>query len=278
MSSVIFGIRAHWMRVFCLPSFVVKDIDKLCRQFLWGDKEDKRKMHNIAWNSICRPRKIGGLGFRDGSPWNKVSMGNFLWAISSKQDSLWLKWIHCVYLKNSGFWTTDVKGGCSWYWRKLPKLRSCLNPSIINNSVVAGKFSSAKCYELLLGNITVLTGYKQIWCSLALPRHRIIFWMASQLKLLTEDKLFSIVSGQYQECHNHLFFNCSFSQQLIHKINCRLHALDIHRDLNNWMLWFPSLRLSCFKNIACVVILQAAGSTGIHVVNLLILAFHSYRA
>lgn len=48
ISSVIFGIRSYWMSVFCSPASVVKDIDKLCRNFLWGDKDDKRKMHNIA--------------------------------------------------------------------------------------------------------------------------------------------------------------------------------------------------------------------------------------
>lgn len=90
ISSVIFGIRNYWMSVFGLPSSITKDIDKLCRHFLWDDKDSKRKMHNIAWIVICRPKKLGGLGFKDGSPRNKISMGKFIWAVSLKHDSLWV--------------------------------------------------------------------------------------------------------------------------------------------------------------------------------------------
>lgn len=126
-------------------------------------------MRNIAWDAVCKPKKLGGLGFREGCLWNKMSMGKYLWAISFKMDSLWLKWVHSIYLKHTDFWTVGVKNGCSWCWRKLLNLRSCLSSSIISNSMVVGKFSMAKCYGLLLGSTAELSGYKQIWCTVAPP-------------------------------------------------------------------------------------------------------------
>lgn len=91
VSSVIFGIRAYWMSIFPLPSSVVDEIDKLCRQFLWGDKDGKRKLRYMAWEKIYTPKNLGGLGFRNGALWNKATIGRFILAIELKQDSLWLK-------------------------------------------------------------------------------------------------------------------------------------------------------------------------------------------
>lgn len=34
ISSVIFGIRAYWMSIFCIPSSVIKEIDRMSRDFL----------------------------------------------------------------------------------------------------------------------------------------------------------------------------------------------------------------------------------------------------
>lgn len=68
-----------------------------------GDTESKKKFHNVTWSNIYKPKKFGGLRFRDGCLWNKVSVGRFIWAIEFKQDSLWLKWTHSVYLKNGNF-------------------------------------------------------------------------------------------------------------------------------------------------------------------------------
>lgn len=89
MSTVIFGISAYWMSVFCLPSSVVLRFTIP----LGGDTANKRKFHNIAWGDICKTKRVGGLGFKDGNLWNKVSADRFIWAIVFKQDSLWLHWI-----------------------------------------------------------------------------------------------------------------------------------------------------------------------------------------
>lgn len=60
-------------------------------------------MHSVAWSTVCKPKKLGGLGFRDGGLWNKVLIGKFLWAIEFNQESLWLKWINSIYLKKGDF-------------------------------------------------------------------------------------------------------------------------------------------------------------------------------
>lgn len=86
VSSVLMGIRAYWTNIFCLPRSVIKEIDRLCRHFLWGDPKGGHKIHAISWDKVCSPRKFGGLDLNEGLKWNMASLGKYLWAIMFKQD------------------------------------------------------------------------------------------------------------------------------------------------------------------------------------------------
>lgn len=126
---------------------------------------------------------------------------------------------------------------------------------------VNGKFSSSTCYEALLGNIFILPGYKQIWCNLALPKHKFIFWLTVQYKLLTRDilALGYLLRSLWlaQENHHHLFFNYNFSKMVFGTIKAWVGPLGLDMDLENWEHWFLNLKLSEFTSVAKVVILQA---------------------
>uniref|UniRef100_A0A803NIA9 Uncharacterized protein n=1 Tax=Cannabis sativa TaxID=3483 RepID=A0A803NIA9_CANSA len=111
------------MRVFLLPQSVIKEIEKFCRGFLWGLKDNRPKIHLASWEKVCLPKALGGLGFKDGSRWNKASLARFIWDIMNKKDLLWVKWVNAVYLKGASLWTYNLKADTSWYWKKLYRLR-----------------------------------------------------------------------------------------------------------------------------------------------------------
>ncbi|XP_062100295.1 uncharacterized protein LOC133806189 [Humulus lupulus] len=99
---VLMGIRSFWMSIFLLPKSVICEIDQLCRKFLWGSNDinsNRSKLHLTAWDQICLPKSLGGIGFKEGSKWNKVLLAKYIWALSSKQDILWVKWVDALYLK-----------------------------------------------------------------------------------------------------------------------------------------------------------------------------------
>ncbi|XP_062114107.1 uncharacterized protein LOC133825137 [Humulus lupulus] len=107
--SVLMGIQTYWMSIFMLPQSVVKDIDKFFCQFLWGESASHSKFHFTSWEQVCRPKPFGGLGFREGAIWNKLKLAKYIWAIEAKQDSLWVKWVNCVYLKEVEFGVIDLR-------------------------------------------------------------------------------------------------------------------------------------------------------------------------
>ncbi|XP_062100443.1 uncharacterized protein LOC133806345 [Humulus lupulus] len=127
IQTVLSGLRNYWMSIFTLPQSIIKEVEKLCRQFLWGASGTRCKFHLASWNQVCLPKVYGGLGLRDGTSWNKALLARYIWAVSTKQDSLWVKWIQHVCLKGVNFWDYVLKHDSSWYWRKLCHLRNRFN-------------------------------------------------------------------------------------------------------------------------------------------------------
>ncbi|XP_062103730.1 uncharacterized protein LOC133814836 [Humulus lupulus] len=150
VQSVLLGIQNYWMSIFLLPQSVVRDIDRLCINFLWGEKGSRSKFHLSSWEFVCRPKAYGGLGFREGPAWNKILLAKFIWAISSKQDQLWVKWVNNIYLKGSQLWDYILKQDVSWYWRKLIKLCNSMFGLVLAAAEVHGKLRLGKLYNHFL--------------------------------------------------------------------------------------------------------------------------------
>ena len=78
------------------------DIEKICRAFLWSGDFQTCKHSQVAWNDVCKPKASGGLGIRDIQMWNIAFMGKHAWSIAAKEDNLWIKWVHSIYIKEVG--------------------------------------------------------------------------------------------------------------------------------------------------------------------------------
>ncbi|XP_062100475.1 uncharacterized protein LOC133806383 [Humulus lupulus] len=207
-------------------SFPMKYLGVSLRPTRWvvadcGDIIKKIQTRLHVW--VCRPKVLGGLGFKEGSNWNKVLLAKYLWALSSKQDVLWVKWINEVYLKGKSFWSYQLKLDVSWYWRKLCYLRETFSEMDLEVSTVHGKLNLKFLFSSMLQRDSV--GFaKAVWCSLSMPRHHFILWQPVLGHLLTRDNLVRCqidVSSKFcpacesvEESHKHLFFDCVFSQQV----------------------------------------------------------------
>uniref|UniRef100_A0A803PSW0 Uncharacterized protein n=1 Tax=Cannabis sativa TaxID=3483 RepID=A0A803PSW0_CANSA len=73
----------------------------------------------IAWESVCQSKANGGVGFKKIAEWNVAALFNYVWAIANKEDNLWVRWVHSVYLKDEEWWSYEPPLNASWYWRRL---------------------------------------------------------------------------------------------------------------------------------------------------------------
>ncbi|GJX64450.1 hypothetical protein Tco_0298793 [Tanacetum coccineum] len=62
---VLESIHVYWASVFLLPATIIKEINRLLKNFLWNQSEKTDGKAKVAWSSICRPKDQGGLGLKN---------------------------------------------------------------------------------------------------------------------------------------------------------------------------------------------------------------------
>ena len=58
----------------------------------------------ISWKNTCLPKSKGDIGLINLQEWNRAIIAKLVWTITSKKDTLWVKWIHGKYLKEVDWW------------------------------------------------------------------------------------------------------------------------------------------------------------------------------
>ncbi|CAI8592592.1 unnamed protein product [Vicia faba] len=137
---------------FPLLKAVSKRIDVVCRTFVWTGKTDASKKSPVAWSKVCSPSKQGGLGLKNLVVWNQVTLLKCLWNICNKGDSLWVKWIHKVYLKGRDVMDVDVGQNWTLTMRKIMNHKSLITTihHQWNQMLMKKNFSMKSVYKLLI--------------------------------------------------------------------------------------------------------------------------------
>lgn len=130
------------------------------------------------------PKKNGGLNIRSCRLWNIASVGKLIWQIASNTDTLWIRWVHGLNMKDEqDFWTHTPSKDSSWYWRKLNSIKLTMGMWYTNGTyclLTYGAYNVSCSYNQLLGRQLKLPVADLIWNSLMLPRHRFIIWLANR--------------------------------------------------------------------------------------------------
>jgi hypothetical protein len=84
IKSVVQAIPIFSMACFKLPKGLCKCIDTMIRKFWWGCRDGERKPSWVSWKEMCKPKHMGGLGFRDIELFN-LALLLFNLALSARQ-------------------------------------------------------------------------------------------------------------------------------------------------------------------------------------------------
>lgn len=93
------------MSIFKLPSWVVKAIDHIGRDFLWsGTDIEHLKMRWVSWKRICRPKELGGWGILSLKEFNLALFSKWWWKITSGVQWYGDRIISLNYFRNTPHW------------------------------------------------------------------------------------------------------------------------------------------------------------------------------
>ncbi|XP_031120447.1 uncharacterized protein LOC116023586 [Ipomoea triloba] len=121
VQSSLSTVPTYSMHSMALPVSTCNDINKICRNFLWGHDESSRKLHTVSWSEVCKPRDAGGLGLRRARDFNLAFLTKLAWQVSSNQDKLWVRALCDKYVKDGDFLQIQTSPNSSWGWRSILK-------------------------------------------------------------------------------------------------------------------------------------------------------------
>ncbi|XP_030478196.2 uncharacterized protein LOC115695257 [Cannabis sativa] len=116
INSVLSAIHSYCCQILKLPKKVIHEIEAICRAFSWKGQFMMQGAGLLAWDKVCQSRTEGGSGIAE---WNVAALFKYVWALANKEDNLWVKWIHNVYLKEEEWWEYQAPSNGSWYWKQI---------------------------------------------------------------------------------------------------------------------------------------------------------------
>ncbi|XP_058078534.1 uncharacterized protein LOC131226828 [Magnolia sinica] len=72
IKAALSNLPVYFMSLFKCPSSILATLERLRREFLWHEKEEKKKFHLVNWKEVCQQTQEGGTGIRDLSLTNRA--------------------------------------------------------------------------------------------------------------------------------------------------------------------------------------------------------------
>ncbi|XP_057438408.1 uncharacterized protein LOC130730413 [Lotus japonicus] len=97
----------------------ITDIERMISKFYWRGDADRRSIHRLKWDSLCRSKFDGGIGFRDFKAFNMALAGENWWRIFKNPDSLLGRVFKAVYFPQSSLFAAKKHGRPSYAWTSI---------------------------------------------------------------------------------------------------------------------------------------------------------------
>ena len=79
LKSTLSSLPTYYLSLFTIPVAVADRLEYIQRNFLWGSSEECFKYSLLAWEKVCSPLEMGGLGIRKLVTFNQALLGKWLW-------------------------------------------------------------------------------------------------------------------------------------------------------------------------------------------------------
>lgn len=131
LKSVALALPVYAMSCFKLTKNQCKKITSAMTQFWWNSIEGKRKIPWVAWKTLCKSKKNGGLGFKDLVDFNQSLLAKQAWRVLHDPDSLLARIYKARYFPRSDFLSYGVGTRPSYAWKSLIHGRELLKRVIM---------------------------------------------------------------------------------------------------------------------------------------------------
>jgi hypothetical protein len=111
IKSTLSNLPTYYLSLFPIPASVAQRIEKIQRNFLWGNSEEVINFHLVRLDHICTPYSNGGLNIRNLRRFNEALLGKWLWRFRVEREALWRQVVKVKYGSLEGGWCSKIPTG-----------------------------------------------------------------------------------------------------------------------------------------------------------------------
>ncbi|KAL0910886.1 hypothetical protein M5K25_018983 [Dendrobium thyrsiflorum] len=117
IKSSLLSLPIFLSSITLVPKSILQNVDKLCRDFLWNKDNARKGLHYIAWDDICKPKVLGGMGIHSATAKTGPLRSRITWRFIQNPNSFCNRIIISKYGDN--VWKDKCRRGQSSSWKIL---------------------------------------------------------------------------------------------------------------------------------------------------------------
>ena len=102
LKSTLSSLPTYFLSLFTIPKAVATRLESIQRNFLWRSSEESFIYPLVAWEKVCLPVEMGGLGIRSVVSFNQALLGKWLRRYGHEVTHLWQRVISTKYGEGQG--------------------------------------------------------------------------------------------------------------------------------------------------------------------------------
>jgi len=102
------------MQCYKLPGKISDHLDRINRDFFWKQSHSGKGMPLVAWDKVCQPKQLGGLGLRKTAAVNTAFLAKLGWKILTQPENFWVQHMRAKYGSLECFFALSAKRTDSW--------------------------------------------------------------------------------------------------------------------------------------------------------------------
>ncbi|XP_074293711.1 uncharacterized protein LOC141620847 [Silene latifolia] len=120
------SLPTYVMSIFKIPVNFCDELRSMMSRFWWGHEDGKRGISWVSWKTLCQPKGMGGMGFRDFKLFNLALLGKQAWRLTTETESLWARFMKVRYYPNGDFLSSNIGNHPSYTWRGIHEAKEVL--------------------------------------------------------------------------------------------------------------------------------------------------------
>jgi hypothetical protein len=115
IKTVLESLAVFWMTLERVPKKVILILRRLAFNFLWNGQACRRRFHLCGWETLSKPRRVGGWGLKNLFIFNTALLASSFWRAAT-QECIWHRIIADKYMGSLPFSAWIRKSSLQQKW------------------------------------------------------------------------------------------------------------------------------------------------------------------